>query len=351
MKSSTGLIWISFLCLAIMLSIATLPSEAYSNTTTVNQDPLPSWTDGPAKMSILSYMANVTNVNSPHFVEPEERIAVFDQDGTLCCEKPSAFQLLFMEDRVKNLVSEHPEWNGQEPFSSIFAGRILSEDNFSMQEILKVYAATSSNMTVDEYTALVKGWLNTSHPRFGQPYRKCVYQPMLDLLSYLRSSGFKTYIVTGSDVDFVRAYSESLFGIPPDQVVGSSWKYRFEENNESSSILKLPEISNLVAGPEKSTSIQLFIGMRPILAYGNDDADHQMLEFATVGDSRAIGLLNHHDDPLREYAYDKAALNVTKIASQQDWHLVSMKDDWKWIFPFQKGRAAHDINERSNTKR
>jgi len=336
LRSLNCLIGISFLCLATMISIGAVPAETASNTTTINQeDPLPSWTDGPAKMAILSYVANVTNVSDPRYVEPEERIAVFDQDGTLCCEGPSPFQLLFMQDRVKNLASEHPEWKGQEPFRSILAGKILTEDNLSM--ILKVYAATSTNMTVDEYTGLVRSWLNTTHPRFGQPYNKCIYQPMLDLLRYLRASDFKTYVVTGSDVDFVRAYSESLFGIPPDQVIGSSWKYRFEENKTSSSILKHPEMSNYVAGPEKSTSIQLFIGMRPILAYGNCDVDQQMLEFATAGDCRAISLLNNHDDPLREYAYEQGALNVTKIAPQKGWHLVSMKNDWKWIFPFQKG--------------
>ena len=209
------------------MSIGAVSAVAASNTTAVNQDPLPSWTDGQAKMAILSYVANVTNVSDPRYVEPEERIAVFDQDGTLLCEAPSPFQLLFMQDRVKDLASEHPEWKGQEPFSSILAGKNLTEDNLSM--VLKVYAATSSNMTVDEYTALVRGWLNTTHPRFGQPYSKCVYQPMLDLLSYLRERSFKTYVVTGSDVDFVRAYSESLFGIPPDQVIGSSWKYRLRQ--------------------------------------------------------------------------------------------------------------------------
>ena len=153
-------------------------------------------------------MANVTNVSDPRYVEPEERIAVFDQDGTLCCEGPSPFQLLFMQDRVKNLASEHPEWKGQEPYSSILAGKILAEDNLST--ILKVYAATSTNMTVDEYPGLVRSWLNTTHPRFGQPYNKCIYQPMLDLLRYLRASDFKTYVATGSDVDFVRAYFGKL---------------------------------------------------------------------------------------------------------------------------------------------
>jgi phosphoglycolate phosphatase-like HAD superfamily hydrolase len=341
LEGSNCLIWISFLCLAALISAAALPGEAASRTApAAGEDVLSSWNDCQAKTAIFDYVANVTNSISPYYVEPEERIAVFDHDGTLCCEMPSPFMLLFMQDRVEDLAPEHPEWKGQEPFSSILSGKVLSQSNNSPKEILMVYAATSTNMTVDEYAGMVRGWLNASHPRFGRPYGECIYQTMLDLLSYLRASGFKLYIVTESDVDFVRAFSEKLYGIPPEQVVGSSWRYRFEENNESSSILKLPEVSDLVEGPAKSTSIQLFIGMRPLLAYGNSDGDQQMLEFATVGDRRAIGLLNCHDDSLREYAYDQGAFNVTKMASQQGWHQISMKDDWKVIFPFQKGGAA-----------
>ena len=341
MKGSNSLIWISLLCLTALISAAALPIEAAPKTApSADQDALPSWCDGPARMFVLNYVANVTNTGSPYYVESEERIAVFDHDGTLCCEMPSPFMLLFMQDRVEDLALEHPEWKMQEPFSALLSGRILTQSNFSTQEILQVYAATSANMTVDEYTQLVRGWLNTSHPRFGRAYRECIYQPMLDLLSYLRASGFKTYIVTESNVDFVRAFSEKLYGIPPEQVVGSSWRYQFEETNDSSSILMRPEIWNIVDGPAKPTSIQLFIGLRPILAYGNSDGDMQMLEFATDGNPRAIGLLNHHDDAVREYAYDQGAFNVSLMAPQHGWHQVSMKDDWKWIFPFQMGGAA-----------
>ncbi len=333
MNRSTGLICISFFCLA---AICALPVEAASNAALSDQDALPSWVDGPAKISLLSYMANVTNASSPYYVAPDHRIAVFDHDGTLCCEMPSAFMFLFMQERVRALAPTHPEWKNEKPFSTILSGKLISESNYSPKEIQKVYAATSANMTVDEYTQLVRGWLNLSHPRFGRPYRECIYQPMLDLLSYLRAGGFKIYIVTGSDVDFVRAFSKEVYGIPPEQVVGSSWKYRFIENNSSSSILKLPEFSTLVDGPAKSTSIQLFIGMRPLLAYGNSDGDQEMLEFATAEERRGIGLLNCHDDSIREYAYDQGTFNVTKMASQRGWHLVSMKDDWKVIFPEER---------------
>jgi phosphoserine phosphatase len=249
--------------------------------------------------------------------------------------------LLFINDRVLDLAPSYPEWKTQEPFSSILSGRILSQSNYSAKDILQVYAATSTNMTVDEYTQLVRGWVNTSHPRFGRPYRECIYQPMLDLLSYLRDNGFKVYTVTESDLNFVRAFSESTYGIPPEQVVGSSWRYQFQETNGSSSVLMRPEIWNIVDGPAKPTSIQLFIGLRPLLAYGNSDGDIQMLEFATDGNPRAIGLLNRHDDAAREYAYQEGANNLSLMAPQHGWHQVSMEDDWKWIFPFQSGGAAN----------
>jgi phosphoserine phosphatase len=328
----------SFLCLAALISADGLPTETASRTTpSAGEDALSSWNDCQAKAAILDYLANITNIGSPYYVDPEERIAVFDHDGTLCCERPSQLMLLFMNDRVEDLAPYHPEWKTQKPFSSILSGRILSQSNFSTKDILQVYAATSANMTVDEYTQLVRSWINTSHPRFGRPYRECIYQPMLDLLSYLRANGFKVYIVTESDLDFVRAFSESTYGIPPEQVVGSSWRYQFEETNNSSSILMRPEIWNIVDGPAKPTSIQLFIGRRPILAYGNSDGDIQMLEFATDGRPRAIGLLNRHDDAVREYAYDQGAFNLSIMAPQHGWHQVSMKDDWKWFLPFQSG--------------
>jgi phosphoglycolate phosphatase-like HAD superfamily hydrolase len=342
LKCSNSLIWISLFCIGALIPTTVVPVEAASKTAeSAGEDVLSSWNDCPTKTAILDYVADVTNISSPSHVRPEERIAVFDNDGTLCCEQPSPFMLLFMKDRVEDLAPYHPEWKSEEPFSSLLSGRILTQSDFTAKDILKVYAATSTNMTVEEYTGLVRGWFNTSHPRFGRPYRECIYQPMLDLLSYLRASGFKVYIVTESSVDFVRAFSENVYGIPPEQVVGSSWRYQFEENNETSSILMLPNLWNIDDGPAKPTSIQLFIGRRPILAYGNSDGDVQMLEFATDGSFRAIGLLNRHDDAAREYDYEQGVFNVSEIAPRHGWHLVSMKDDWKWIFPFEMDGAAN----------
>jgi phosphoglycolate phosphatase-like HAD superfamily hydrolase len=290
------------------------PIEADSQTAeSVKRDALCSWNDRPIKNAILDYVAEVTDRSGPHYVRPEERIAVFDNDGTLCCEQPSQFMLLFMQDRVKDLAALHPEWKSEEPFSSILSDKILSLSDFSPKDILKVYAVACAKITADEYARLVKGWLNASHPRFSRPYRDCVYQPMLDLLSYLKKSGFKIYIVTESSVDFVKAFSETGYGIPPEQVVGSSWRYRFEENNETSSILMLPDLWNIDDGPAKPTSIQLFIGRRPILAC----------------------VLISHDDAAREYDCKDGAFKVSEMEQKRGWHPVSMKDDWKWIFPFE----------------
>jgi phosphoserine phosphatase len=302
------------------------------------QDPLPSWNDGSAKNAILNFVANVTNENSPDYVEPEERIATFDNDGTLWCEYPDAVQVRFMLDRVEDMAPEHPEWNYTEPFSSILSGKRFATGNFSANELIQIYVATSANLTPEEYMNLARDWLNRSiDPHFGLPYTKCVYKPMLELLSYLRAEGFKEYIVTGGDADFVRAFSEEVYGIPPEQVIGSAIKLQFIANNSSCSVVKLPEILVYDDGQEKAYEIQLIIGRTPILAYGNSDGDIPMLEFATGGDRRGLGLLNHHDDPIREFAYDNdpgvGALDKgLKMAGDWGWQVVSMKNDWNNIF-------------------
>jgi hypothetical protein len=302
------------------------------------KDPLPSWNNCPAKKAILNFVANATNKSNPHYVVPEERIATFDNDGTLWCEKPDYVQFLFMIDRVGDLAPQHPEWKTEEPFSSILSGKRLSSRNFSLDESLAIALATCSNMTVDHYTVLVRDWLNsTKHPRFGRPYSGCTYRPMLELLNYLRANGFKIYIVTGGGVDFVRAFSDSVYGIPPAQVIGSSPRYQFADHNRNSSILKLPEIWSIGEAQGKPINIQLFIGHRPVFAYGNSDGDIQMLQFATGGDQQGMGILNHHDDSGREYAYDRESLvgkldRGLEMAQEWDWQVVSMKNDWKEVF-------------------
>ncbi len=301
-------------------------------------DPLPSWNEGSAKSAILSFVANVTNKSNPDYVEPEERIATFDNDGTLLCEYPDVVQVRFMLDRVKDMAPDHPEWNYTEPFSSILSGKRFATSNFSVNEIIQIYVATSSNLTPEEYMSLARDWLNRSKdPHFGLPYTKCVYKPMLELLSYLRAEGFKEYIVTGGDADFVRVFSEGVYGIPPEQVIGSAIKLQFIANNSSCSVVKLPEILVYDDGQEKAEEIQLIVGQPPIFAYGNSDGDIPMLEFATGDGRRGIGLLNRHDDPVREYAYDNNPSlggldNGLKMAKDWGWQVVSMKNDWNDIF-------------------
>ena len=322
------------LCLAFAESCM---AESSLKTLHPGSDPLPSWNDGPAKEAVLSFVANVTDRSSPEYVEPPERIATIDNDGTLWCEYPDYVQYRFMFDRVRDMAPQHPEWNDTEPFSSILSGNRSSSCNFSAREMMQVYTATSSNLTSDEYIHLAKDWLRRSiDPRFGRPYTECAYRPMIELLGYLRSEGFKTYIVTGGDQDFVRAFSGEVYGIPPEQVIGSAVKVQFIENNSSCSVMKLPEILVVDDGQKKAEEIQTIIGRRPIFAYGNSDGDVPMLQFAT-GSWKGMGLLNHHDDPVREYAYDSRSSvgrldRGLKIAGEWGWQVVSMKDDWKYIF-------------------
>lgn len=343
MKTSTCLVIFAIALICIQSLATALEPEAVDTNPKMSyhaaQDPLPSWNDGSAKSAILSFVANITNKSSHDYVEPEERIATFDNDGTLWCEYPDYVQTRFMLERVKDMAPDHPEWNDMEPFSSILSGKRFATGNFSNNEIMQIYAATSSNLTPEEYMGLARDWLNRSNdPHFKLPYTKCVYKPMLEMLSYLQAEGFKVYIVTGGDEDFVRAFSEEVYGIPPEQVIGSEIKLQFIANNSSSSVAKLPEILVWNDGQEKAEEIQLAIGRPTIFAYGNSDGDIPMLQFATGGGRRGIGLLNHHDDPIREYAYDKdfslgggldKGLNM---AGEWGWQVVSMKNDWNNIF-------------------
>lgn len=301
-------------------------------------DPLPSWNEGSAKDAILSFVANVTDESNPNYVEPEDRIATFDNDGTLWCEYPDVVQFIFLLDRVKDMASEHPEWNDTEPFNSILSGERFAFSDFSVDEVMQIWVATSSNITADEYTSLARNWLDKStNLHFDLPYTACVYKPMLELLNYLRTEGFKIYIVTGGDEDFVRAFSEEVYGIPAEQVIGTTLSLQFIENNGSTYLMRLPEFLVWTDGQEKAKEIQNNIGVRPIFAYGNCDGDIPMLQFATGGDRQGIGLLNHHDDPIREFEYLDYALGGgldkgLEIAGEWGWQVVSMKDDWKYIF-------------------
>lgn len=322
----------------VILSLALTVSANADISVKSATDPLPSWNEGSTKAAIISFVANTTNKSHPDYAQPDERIAAFDNDGTLWCESPDYVQSLFMFDRIRDIAPEHPEWNDTEPFSSVLSGRRANSANFSINESLQIYIATSVNLTSDEYMNLAGKWLNKSlHPRFGQPYTKCVYKPMLELLSYLQSEGFKVYIVTGGDEDFVRTFSEEIYSISPEQVIGSAFRLQFIENNRSVAVVKLPQLLVIDDGQEKAKEIQQNIGKRPIFAYGNSDGDIPMLQFTTSDDSHGMGLLNHHDDPVREFAYDRQSAigrldRGLDMAGEWDWQIVSMKNDWKEIF-------------------
>ena len=322
----------------IIFSLASTVAANEEMSKIAPEDPLPSWNKGPTKAAITSFVANTTNESHPEYVAPDDRIATFDNDGTLWCEFPDYVPFLFMLDRIKVMAPEYPEWNDTEPFSSILSGKRYSSANFSVNETMLIYVTTSANLTPEEYMSLSAEWLNKSlHPRFGKPHTECVYKPMLELLSYLQSEGFKVYIVTGGDEDFVRTFSDEVYGIPPEQVIGSALRLQFVENNRNISVVKLPQIQVFDDGQEKVEEIVQNIGKRPIFAYGNSDGDIPMLQFATSANHLGIGLLNHHDDPIREYAYDRQ-LSMGKLdrgldlAEEWGWQVVSIKDDWKEIF-------------------
>jgi hypothetical protein len=334
-KTYLALFVITHLIILSMVSTVAANTEISKKS---EADPLPSWKEGLIKAAIISFVTNTTNESHPDYVVTGERIATFDNDGTLWCELPDVVQVSFMLDRIREMAPEHPEWNDKEPFSSILSGERFNSANFSLNETIQIYITTSANLTSDQYIGMATDWLNKSqHPRFVQPYTKCVYKPMLELLSYLRSEGFKVYIVTGGDEDFVRSFSDEIYGIPPEQVIGSALRVQLVEDNHSVSVVKLPQILVFDDGQEKTKEIVQNIGLRPIFAYGNSDGDIPMLQFATSDNRHGMGLLNHHDDPIREYAYDRQ-LAMGKLdkgldmAEEWGWQVVSMKDDWKEIF-------------------
>jgi len=305
-------------------------------------DPLPSWNDGPAKQSITDFVDRVTNPSSPDFVPQPERIAVFDNDGTLWAEKPLYFQLLFALDRVRALADERPEWRTQEPFRAILADDREALDRMTLQDVVQVVMATHAGMTTDEFAAIVADWLQTArHPRFDQPFHHVTYQPMLELLDYLRANGFKTFIVSGGGRDFVRAFAEERYGIPPEQVMGSMGQTTFQMWDEGPVLVKQPAISFVDDKAGKPVGIHQFIGRRPIAAFGNSDGDLQMLQWTAAGEGPSLMVLLHHDDAEREYAYDRES-HVGRLdaaldeAGERGWTVISMKDEWNRVFAFEE---------------
>jgi haloacid dehalogenase-like hydrolase len=322
-----------------LLAAALVCALAFTTTIARAQDPLPSWNDGAAKKSITEFVAKVTTVGSPDFVPVPERIATFDNDGTLWCEKPLPVQLFFALDRVKALAPQHPEWKTNEPFASLLKGDLHGALADGEHALLEIMLATHAGITTEEFDKIVKDWIATAkHPKYKQPYTACVYQPMLEVLAYLRANGFKTFIVSGGGIEFMRPWTEKVYGIPPEQVVGSSGKTKFELRDGNPVLVKLPEINFIDDKDGKPIGINSHIGRRPICAFGNSDGDLQMLQYTGAGSGARFCLYVHHDDAEREYAYDRkdplARLDKgLDEAAAKGWTVVSMKDDWKTIFP------------------
>ena len=306
--------------------------------TAQTRDPLPSWNDGKAKQSIIAFVVQVTKSGSPDFVPPAERIAVFDNDGTLWAERPMYFQLLFALDRVKMLAPQHPEWKDKEPFASLLKGDVKGALAGGEHAILEIIMGTHAGMTTAEFETIVRDWIATArHPTTKRPFTEMTYQPMLELLAYLRANGFKTFIVSGGGIEFMRPWSEQVYGVPPEQVIGSSIKVRFELRDGVPVLVRLPELDFFDDKEGKPIAIHQQIGRRPIAAFGNSDGDLQMLQWTTAGQGPRFALYIHHTDAEREWAYDRNSstgrLNKgLDEAKSKGWTVVDMKQDWKVVY-------------------
>jgi phosphoglycolate phosphatase-like HAD superfamily hydrolase len=329
----------------ILLTMALVSQTLYA------QDPLPSWNDGPAKQAILAFVKEVIDKSDPKYVAPEERIATFDQDGTLWVEHPMYTQAMYCLERVPMLVEKKPELKKVEPFMTVLSGNREAMAKLTMKDLEKILAATLTGMSVDEFSAEAGRWLATAkHPRWQRLYTDLVYQPMLEVMQYLRANEFKTYIVTGGGQDFVRVYAEKVYGIPPEQVVGSAGatKYGYQKDGKPF-LTKEPKLLLNDNDAGKPEGIHLMIGRRPHAAFGNSTGDRQMLEYTEAGDGARLSMVVLHDDAKREYAYGPAqGLPDTKVgtftqalydeAKKDGWFVISMKNDWKFIFPFELGK-------------
>ena len=301
---------------------------------------LPSWNAGPAKSAITAFVARVTAPGTSGFVPPADRIAVFDNDGTLWSEQPAYVQLQFAVDRVKALAPQHPEWRTQEPFAPLLAGDLKAFLAGGRDALDALMAESHAGVTTEEFRAVVLDWLRTArHPKTKQPYTAMTYAPMRELLDYLRANGFKTFIVSGGGVEFLRAFAEDAYGVPPEQVIGSQGRLKYESRDGKPSLTKLAEVQFFDDGPGKPAAIQTFLGRRPIAAFGNSDGDREMLEWTSAGDGPRFALLVHHTDDVRESAYDRQS-HFGKLdraldqAASAGWTVVDMKRDWKRVFSF-----------------
>lgn len=318
------------LSISILFSSMSFPSEEL----------LPSWNDSQAKRAILEFVAKVTNPDSRDFVPPSERIAVFDNDGTLWSEKPLYFQLAFVLDRVKALAQQHPEWKDKQPFKGVLENDIEAVLAGGEKSLIELLMATHADMTTGEFEKIVKDWIATArHSKTKRLYTEMVFQPMLELLDYMRDNGFKTYIVSGGGIEFMRVFTEKVYGVPPEQVIGSSIKTEFGFQNGQPVLKRLPELDFIDDKAGKPVGIHKFIGRRPIAAFGNSDGDLQMLQWTEAGEGFRLMVYIRHTDAEREWAYDRKS-HIGRLdkgldeAGTKGWTVVDMKNDWKIIYPF-----------------
>lgn len=320
-------------CFLLLLAILSSGNAACA------ADPMPSWNNGARKDAIVEFVARVTRKDSPDYVPPTERIATFDNDGCLWCEQPMYFQAFYIFDRIRELAPQHPEWKETEPFASVLKGDVKQALSGGEKALVEMLMATHAGVTAEEFAESVSHWLATArHPQTGKPYTSMVYQPMLELLDYLRANEFKVFIVSGGGIDFVRVFSEQIYGIPPERVVGSSLKSKYEVREGVPVLVKLPELDLIDDKAGKPVGIHRYIGRRPIAAFGNSDGDFQMLEYVTAGAGPRLGMIVHHTDAEREYAYDREShvgrlVRALDEADQRRWHVVDMKQDWRQVFP------------------
>ncbi|WP_137821894.1 HAD family phosphatase [Pseudomonas sp. D(2018)] len=306
------------------------------------QDPLPSWKDGPSRTAIEAFVTAVTTEGGKDFVPPAERIAVFDNDGTLWSEQPMYFEVLFAMDEVRRLAPQHPEWKEQQPFKAVLEGDQKSLAESGMEGLMKIIAATHSGMSTEDFIGQSRSWLASSvHPRSKKPYTEMVFQPMLELLAYLRANGFRTYIVSGGEVAFMRAFAEEVYGIPPEQVIGTTFQSQFQDKDGKLSIQRLPKLAHNDDGPGKPVSIDAIIGRRPIFAFGNSDGDLQMLQWTMAGTGKRFAGLVHHTDAQREWAYDRDSKvgrldKALEAAKSGNWTVVDMAKEWSRVYPFEQ---------------
>jgi phosphoglycolate phosphatase-like HAD superfamily hydrolase len=340
-RTSIRLPWMLRVAVALLVVLlGTANGQAQS-------DPLPSWNSGPAKEAILSFVKDTTEKSSSKYVKPGDRIATFDQDGTLWTEQPLYAQANFALARVGQLAPQHPEWKDKMPFKAVLERDREAMSKFTEADWMEIIAVTHAGMSTEAFHALVKQWLASAKaPRFNRPYTDLTFQPMLEVMRYLRAKGFRTYIVTGGGQEFVRVYSERVYGVPPEQVVGSSVVTKYEDTNGTPVLMREPKVFLIDDGPGKAIGINLFIGKRPYAAFGNSVGDQQMLEYTKAGDGARLAMLVLHDDAAREYAYGPArGLPESRVgaftqaldddAKASGWTVISMKNDWKRVFAWE----------------